>query len=342
MKCSVVILNWNGLHHLQRFLGSVVDNTPPEFEIVVADNGSSDNSLDWVKDTYPRIRTICLDKNYGYAGGYNKALKQIDSEIFVLLNSDVTTPKGWIEPLIEKLDKHQDIAALAPKILSEIEPTRFEYAGSAGGFIDIMGYPFCAGRIMESIEFDNGQYDNISQVFWASGACMVIRAEVFKRAGGFDADFFAHMEEIDLCWRIQAMGYKIAVENSCHVYHLGGGTLPQNNPRKLYLNYRNNLSMLFKNHRKRNLVWVIPTRLGFDMASAVIFCLQGHVDFSKAVLRAYRDFIKLLPALTRKRKAIKRLADHKCLGILKGSIVVQHMIYGKQYFSQIKRLSQIK
>ncbi len=342
MSCAIVILNWNGLHHLQRFLGSVVKNSPQWADLVVADNGSSDGSIEWVEENFDSVRIIKLDQNYGYAEGYNKALEQVDSEFFVLLNSDVQTPEGWLEPLIEQLKQDDNIAALAPKILSLDEPTRFEYAGAAGGFIDFLGYPFCRGRILETIEYDHGQYNNSEQVFWASGACMLVRADIFRKAGGFDGDFFAHMEEIDLCWRMQAMGYKIVSSCESAIYHLGGGTLPQNTPRKLYLNYRNNLSMLFKNHRLRDLFFVMPIRFGFDMASAVVFVLQGHSDFTKAVFRAYRDFIKALPKLKQKRLQIQKTKDSKIFGLLKGSIVIGHIILRKQYFSQIKQLNRAK
>lgn len=341
MRCAVVILNWNGRHHLQRFLGSVVENTPASAaEIVVADNGSSDDSLEWLEANYPSVRTIVLDKNYGYAGGYNKALEQLDSEFFVLLNSDVRTPKGWLEPMLELLEGDATIAAAAPKILSEQEPNRFEYAGGAGGFIDVLGYPFCRGRVLEDVEYDRGQYNDAREVFWASGACMVVRAEVFKALGGFDADFFAHMEEIDLCWRMQSCGHKIMTMPQCAVYHLGGGTLPQNTPRKLYLNYRNNLAMLFKNHRIRTLIFVLPVRFCFDIASAVVFILQGHSDFSAAVVRAYRDFYKSLPQLRQKRREISRARRSKLVGMLSGSIVIRHIVFRKHYFSQIRGLGQ--
>lgn len=340
MSCAIVILNWNGLPHLQRFLGSVVDNSPREAEVIVADNGSSDGSIEWIEQNFEGVRVIRLDQNYGYAGGYNKALEQVDADIFVLLNSDVETPQGWLEPLVEELEADAKIAALAPKIRSLEEPDKFEYAGAAGGYMDFLGYPFCRGRIMQSLEQDKGQYNSSKQVFWASGACMVVRSDVFRQVGGFDADFFAHMEEIDLCWRMQSLGYKIISSPKSAVYHLGGGTLAQDSPRKLYLNYRNNLSMLYKNYRKFDMILALAIRFGFDLASLLVFLIQGKKDFAEALFQAYRDFRKALPELRKKRADIVRANKKQLRGMFKGSIVVSHLIFRKLYFSQIKQLNK--
>jgi len=237
-QTKIVILNWNGRKHLERFLPTLVENTP-EAGIVIADNGSTDDSLAYVKSHFPQLEIVTMEKNYGYAGGYNRALEQVKADYFLLLNSDVEVPAGWIVPLIETLDAHPEVAAVSPKIRSFAEPGRFEYAGAAGGFIDCLGYPFCRGRILDSIEMDEGQYDDARDVFWASGACMLVRSDVFRKLGGFDADFFAHMEEIDFCWRAQLAGYKIRIDPRSSVFHVGGGQsaedLPQLPQQPLYV-----------------------------------------------------------------------------------------------------------
>ena len=262
-RTKIVILNWNGRKHLERFLPILVENTP-EVGIVIADNGSTDDSLIFIKDRFPQIEIITMERNFGFAEGYNRALKQVEADYFLLLNSDVEVPAGWIVPLIETLDTHPEVAAVSPKIRSFAEPERFEYAGAAGGFIDCLGYPFCRGRILDSIETDEGQHDDAREVFWASGACMLVRSEVFRLLDGFDADFFAHMEEIDFCWRAQLAGYKIRVEPRSMVFHVGGGTLPNDNPQKIYLNFRNNLCMLFKNLSPYTFWPVLFTRMLLD------------------------------------------------------------------------------
>lgn len=246
MRTAIVILNWNGRHHLERFLGSVTAHTAAPTRIIVADNGSTDSSLEFLAERYPQVERLRLDRNYGYAGGYNRALQLVDADCYVLLNSDVEVSEGWLEPLVAMLERDPEVAAVAPKILSYNARDTFEYAGASGGFIDILGYPFCRGRILSHVERDMGQYDTPREVFWASGAAFCCRADIFRRMGGFDADFFAHMEEIDLCWRMQIAGYKVMVEPRSRVYHLGGGTMPNESPNKLYLNYRNNLAMIFK------------------------------------------------------------------------------------------------
>ena len=253
MTTKVVILNWNGAEVLPRFLPSVVAGTPPEVEIVVVDNGSTDGSVELLRRDFPSVRLITLDRNYGFAEGYNRGLDKLritnyelrisQTDYYILLNSDVETPPGWCEPLIEMLVARPDVAAVAPKVLSYAERGAFEYAGASGGFIDALGYPFCRGRILGTVECDAGQYDDAREVFWATGACFACRTDVFHSLGGFDASFFAHQEELDLCWRMWSAGWKIMVEPRSTVYHLGAGTLPPS-PQKLYLNYRNNLAML--------------------------------------------------------------------------------------------------
>ena len=235
-KTAIVILNWNGRQHLEQFMPSVVEHTPATTEIVVADNGSTDNSVEFLREHYPTVRVITLPTNYGFAEGYNRALAEVDAEYFVLLNSDVEVTAGWLEPLVATLTNNRNVAAVAPKLRSYGYRDRFEYAGAAGGFIDFLGYPFCRGRILSTVEQDCGQYDTPRDVFWASGAAFCCRADLFRILGGFDGDFFAHMEEIDLCWRMQLAGYRIMVEPRSVVYHLGGGTLPNESPQKLYLN----------------------------------------------------------------------------------------------------------
>ena len=268
MKVKIVILNWNGRAHLERFLPSVVAHSG-EASVVVADNGSNDDSVLFLREHYPQVELLQLDQNYGFAEGYNRALSRIEADCYVLLNSDVEVEEGWLNPLVARLAADEKVAALAPKIISYERKSDFEYAGAAGGFIDCFGYPFCRGRILDTIEKDQGQYDTAREVFWASGACMVVRADLFHKLGGFDGDFFAHMEEIDLCWRMQLAGYRVMVEPRSRVFHLGGGTLPNNSARKLYLNYRNNLSMLFKNLSRRSLLPVCPYGVRWNVSNGL-------------------------------------------------------------------------
>lgn len=334
MKVKIVILNWNGRAHLERFLPSVVAHSNGA-SIVVADNGSSDDSVPFVRERYPQVELLLLDRNYGFAEGYNRALSQIEADCYVLLNSDVEVEEGWLDPLVARLEADECIAALAPKILAYERRCDFEYAGAAGGFLDCFGYPFCRGRILDTIEKDHGQYDTAREVFWASGACMVVRADLFHKLGGFDGDFFAHMEEIDLCWRMQLAGYRVMVEPRSRVFHLGGGTLPNNSARKLYLNYRNNLSMLFKNLSRQSLLPVLFTRMVLDGLSALVFLLQRRPDFFKVVFRAHMDFYHALGKLRIKRRLIQqnRVASASS-NIYKGSIILRHAL-GKRTFDHL-------
>ncbi|MBQ6612798.1 MAG: glycosyltransferase family 2 protein [Alistipes sp.] len=322
MKLSVVILNWNGRKHLERFLPSVVQHTSGEAEVVVADNGSTDDSLQWLHDNYPQVRTIVLDQNYGFAGGYNRSLQQVDSDYVLLLNSDVEVTSGWWQPLVELLDNEKDVAAVAPKLRSVDNPDMFEYAGASGGFIDYLGYPFCRGRILSAVERDEGQYDDRRDIFWASGAALCCRREVYVELGGLDEDFFAHMEEIDLQWRMQLAGWRIMVEPRSVVYHLGGGTLPISS-RKVYLNHRNNLAMLFKCSSPMQRITVAVVRPFTDMLEAVAYLVTLHPHKAWAIVRAWGRFIAWHSMLSRKRKEVKRVksVEH----IYRNSIVVRYL-----------------
>lgn len=302
MKSAVVILNWNGKGFLQKYLPVLLEYTPPEYgEVIVADNGSTDGSVEFLKKEYPDTRLIAFDKNYGFTGGYNRAFKEIDAEYYILINSDIRVTDGWIEHLIDFMDSHPDAGICMPKILSEAEPRKFEYAGACGGFIDRYGYPFCRGRILSEIEEDNGQYDTPMEIFWASGACMAVRSSIYKQLYGLDELFFAHMEEIDFCWRAKLMGYHVWSVPQSMVYHVGGGALPNDSPFKLYLNYRNNLLMLYKNlpYRKgkgRHLLRrksLLFARMLLDGASAAVYLLQGKTESFKAVVKAHKDYRKL-------------------------------------------------
>ncbi|MBR5132954.1 MAG: glycosyltransferase family 2 protein [Alistipes sp.] len=331
VRLSVVILNWNGRHHLERYLPSVVANTSGDAEVIVADNGSTDDSLQWLRLTYPDVRVICLDRNYGFAGGYNRALKEVDSEYVLLLNSDVEVTPNWWQPLVNVLDNNADVAAVAPKLLADTERGKFEYAGASGGFIDYLGYPFCRGRILSSVESDEGQYDDSREIFWASGAAMCCRRELFLELGGFDEDFFAHMEEIDLQWRMQLAGYRIMVEPRSVVYHFGGGTLPAS-PRKIFLNHRNNLAMLFKCSSPVQRAVVAVVRPFTDMAEALAHLVTLHPQRAWAVLRAWGEFIAWHKQLAAKRRSVVR--KKKVRNIYRFSIVVRY-IFGCRKFKNI-------
>ena len=304
-KCKVVILNWNGAGQLRRYLPSVVAATPPEVEIVVVDNGSTDDSAALLERFFPTVRLLQLDRNYGFAGGYDRALEQIEADYVVLLNSDVETPAGWLEPLVRCLDEHPDVAACAPKLRSTEARDRFEYAGAAGGFLDGLGYPFCRGRVLRSVERDCGQYDDACDVFWVTGAAFCCRTAVFRELGGFDEHFFAHMEEIDLCWRMQLAGYRVRIVPESCVYHFGGGTLQTDSPRKIFFNHRNNLAMLFKCASGHRLLAVLLLRPWLDLLAASTYLLQGHGANFCAVFRAWGSFLASLGRLRRQRRQLR-------------------------------------
>lgn len=336
MHTAVVILNWNGRRYLEQFLGSVVNNTPSDIEIVVADNGSTDDSVAYIRNTFPKIRVIRLDQNYGFATGYNVALREIKADCYILLNSDVEVTPGWTTPLLRHIMTDRWCGAVAPKLLSYNERDKFEYAGAAGGYIDYLGYPFCRGRILSKIEQDKGQYDDAREVFWASGAAFCCRADLFHALGGFDDDFFAHMEEIDLCWRMQLAGYKVMVEPKSTVYHLGGGSLNNESPYKLFLNYRNNLSMLMKCAPTSQRIVVAIVRPIADMCSALIYLLSGKKAMATATLRAYKKFFKSHKELARKRKAIRSAACSESHHIYRGSIIARYA-FGRRKFGDLMK-----
>lgn len=335
-KVAVVILNWNGKELLAEFLPSVVNSIPDYAEIIIADNASSDCSLDFLKKNYPNLKIVQNKSNGGFAKGYNEALKQIKNEYLVLLNSDIETPKNWLEPVIEFLSKNPKVGAAMPKILQYKKKTHFEYAGAAGGFIDQWGFPFCRGRVFNYLEEDLGQYDNNRQIFWATGACMFIRNDLFKKLGGFDEFFFAHMEEIDLCWRIKRAGYKIFAIGDAHVFHLGGGTLNKLSPRKTYLNFRNNLLLLVKNHPDKGFETKIIQKLILDGFAGIKFIAEGNIKHSIAVLKAHFSFYRALPKYLKIRKELKRSLPHQEVDVIYKKLVVkEHFLSKKKTFSEL-------
>jgi len=336
-RVAIVILNWNGKKFLEQFLPSVIRYSAGQgFIIYVADNNSTDDSVDFIKANYPKIIIISFEKNHGYSRGYALALPQIKAEYYVLLNSDVEVTKNWLNPLIELMDNNDTIAAVMPKIKSYSHKDHFEYAGAAGGFIDNYGYPFCRGRILSHIEKDEGQYDELREIFWASGACMFIRASAYSKTGGFDGDFFAHMEEIDLCWRLKRLGYTIYCCPESVVFHVGGGTLPNDNPRKLYYNYRNSLYLLFKNIEPEGFVTILLSRMFLDELSALVYLLQGKVSFFMSVIRAHLRFYWNLPKLINKRRIFNRiLTKNNVTLIYTRSIAYQFFIKRLKTFKQL-------
>ena len=334
MKSAVVILNWNGLQHLQHYLPRVLSTTP-DVDIVVADNGSNDGSVEWLQRAVPSVKLLLLDRNYGFAEGYNRALAQLEGyDFFVLLNSDVEPTEGWLSPLIEQLQENEDVAVVVPKVLDDKCRSKFEYAGASGGFIDLLGYPFCRGRILGAIEEDCGQYDAACDVMWGSGAAFCCRADVYNELGGFAKEFFAHQEEIDLCWRIWLSGRRVVVEPRSKVYHLGGATLSVDSPFKTMLNHRNNLAMLFRCASPWQRALVAVVRPILDFAAAMSYLVQGKKESAKAVFRAWSDFVRWHKRLAEERKAIRANVKREA-PIYYGSIVVRYML-GKRKFLQIK------
>ncbi len=335
MDTAVVILNWNGLKMLQTYLPTLVRRTrTPGAFIVVADNGSTDGSVEWLASEWPDIKVIRFDSNYGFTGGYNRALREIDADYYVLLNSDVEVTDGWLDPLVGFLEENPDAGICQPKVRSVAEPDRFEYAGAAGGFIDHFGYPFCRGRILSNLEKDTGQYDEAVECFWATGACMVVRSALYHHLGGLDESFFAHMEEIDFCWRAKLLGYQVWCVPASTVYHVGGGTLPNNSPRKLYFNYRNNLLMLYKNLPDRGRRRRILVRMCLDGASAAVYLVTGKWSFFKAVCKAHRDYRRM----KRELDPSPFEEDRNYAGLYDGSIVLRFFLSGKKLrWSDIER-----
>ena len=332
-KIAVVILNWNGRTMLERFLPSVVAHSGAA-DIVVADNGSTDDSVAFLQEHYPQVRLILLDKNYGFAEGYNKALAALCGyDYYVLLNSDVECTPGWIEPVVAMMEAQPDIAVCQPKLLMYDSKDTFEYAGGAGGFIDKYGYPFCRGRLFSTLEKDHGQYDDECDIFWATGACMFVRASVWNELGGLDGDFFAHMEEIDFCWRTHLAGYRVSYCPRSVVYHVGGGTLPKSSPFKTELNFRNNLSMLYKNLPEERRGRVLAMRMWLDRVAAVKFLLEGHVGEYKAVRKAHRQYRAWKPALAEKRK---KSGTCQVSQVYQGLLLPEYYLLGRKLFTTLK------
>lgn len=353
MKAAVVILNWNTRDYLRKFLPGLIDSCIGlDSEVIVADSASTDGSMEMMQEEFPQVRCIRLDDNYGFTGGYDRALEQVEAEYYVLINSDVEVTPGWLSPLITWMESHGDCGACAPKLLSWFDHGTFEYAGAAGGMIDSFGYTFCRGRVMSMVEKDHGQYDNPADVLWATGACLMVRSHLWKELGGLDDRFFAHMEEIDLCWRMQLRGWKVQVVPSSVVYHLGGGTLPSTSPWKLQLNFRNNLLLLENNLAKtfsidsgnaagalvkaRLAIWL---RMALDACSACVYLVTGKTDFFKAVVRAHREYRSL-----RVREGMESLREYMTAyagkahvaGRWKGWIVLSAILRKEKVFDRIK------
>ncbi|MFB6341974.1 glycosyltransferase family 2 protein [Saccharicrinis sp. FJH62] len=334
MKVAVVILNWNGKALLEQFLPSVTKySADKDTVVVVADNGSTDDSVEFVKKTYPQVQILPLEENYGFALGYNKALEQVDAEFYVLLNSDVEVTKDWLKPLISFLDTHPEAAVCGPKILDYKDKTKFEYAGAAGGFIDKYAYPYCRGRMFNTVEKDEGQYDTNAECLWVSGACLVTRASVYKELGGLDERFFAHMEEIDFCWQVNNSGYKVVNIPESVIYHVGGASLAMGNPHKTFLNFRNSLLCMYKNTEKADWNKILFKRLILDGIAAVKFLFTDSPAHLMAVYRAHREFFKLKKFYTPLISSGSDSSGKKL--VMQGSIVLTY------YFKKIRKYSAL-
>ncbi|MFC6999315.1 glycosyltransferase family 2 protein [Rufibacter roseus] len=332
---AVVILNWNGRHWLEQFLPNVLQNSP-EAEVIVADNASTDDSVSFLQQQLPQVRLIQLSENYGFCEGYNQTLKQVQATYYVLLNSDVEVTPHWLSPMVQLLEGNSSIAACQPKIKSFHQRTHFEYAGAAGGFLDAYGYPFCRGRLFGTLEEDKGQYDDVLPVFWATGACLFVRSNAYWQAGGLEKKFFAHMEEIDLCWRLQNLGLQIYYQGRSTVYHVGGGTLPKANPRKTFLNFRNGAALLYKNLSDQELNRVLYKRLVIDGIAAAQFFFKGDIKQVQAVWQAHRAFFRMKKYLDQKRKEVPQKKHTTQLsGWYRKSVVWQYFVKGKKEFGQL-------
>jgi len=336
MKVAVVILNWNGKKFLEQFLPSVLACNASYSEIIIADNNSSDDSIEFLHTHYPQLKIIVNVQNGGFAKGYNDALKQVNAEYFVLLNSDVEVTPHWIDNVIQLMDADKNIAACQPKIKSYHEKNKFEYAGAAGGFIDKYGYPFCRGRILEVLEEDHKQYDDVREIFWATGACLFVRANCYNEVKGFDEDFFAHMEEIDLCWRLKNKGYKIMYCPASEVFHVGGGTLNKTSPRKTFLNFRNNLILISKNHPPKYFIFKLLFRMILDGVAGLKFLLSGQFTHFIAVLKAHYSYYATLPKTFNKRKKLKaEVKTYTTTAVYLHSIIADFYLRGKRTFKEI-------
>lgn len=338
-SCSVILLNWNGRALLEEYLPSVLAHTPSDkATVIVADNGSTDDSIAFLKENYPQVECLELDKNWGFAEGYNKAIGQCNSDIVVLLNTDVRVSEAWLDEPLSLLKNNTQIAAVQPKLLSDRETTHFEYAGAAGGLLDKYGYPFCRGRVFATVEKDEGQYNEVAPVFWASGAALFIKRACYLEVGGLDDEFFAHQEEIDLCWRLHLRSYQVYYSPNSVVYHLGGATLDSSSPRKTYLNYRNNLLMLFKNLPATELKSKLRIRLCLDLIAALVDTLKGRFQHSKAVIVAWRDFRRMRKgSMTMKRMACQDSKSNEPYPKLFApySVVWQYFAKGRKRFSDM-------
>jgi GT2 family glycosyltransferase len=329
IETAVVILNFNGESLLPKFLPSVISHSG-DAQVVVADNGSTDNSVVFVQTNFPTVRVIELGENFGFCGGYNRALKEVNATYYVVLNSDIEVTPGWLSPLIGTLRQDQTIAAVQPKILSYNKRGHFEYAGAGGGLIDSLGYPFCRGRVFDHVEEDHHQYDDTCEVFWASGACLVIRSSIFHRFNGFDETFFAHMEEIDLCWKIQRTDYKVYYNGASHVYHLGAGTLGYQSPKKTYLNFRNGLMLLFKHLNSFELAYKFPARIVLDWIAAIVFLLGGSGANCLAVFRAHADFAASFRSILERRKKLRKdFPRYSKRNIYNGVVLLNYYLFRK-------------
>jgi len=336
MSVAVVILNWNGKAFLEQFLPLVVTHTGSDAEIYVADNASTDDSIKFLKEKFPAVHLVQNPLNGGFAVGYNMSLTQIKADYYVLLNSDVEVTPNWVRAPVEMLERNKDVMAVQPKIKSYFDSKSFEYAGAAGGFLDVYGYPFCRGRIFDTIEKDEGQYNQASEIFWASGACLFIRSSVFHEMGGFDEDLFSHQEEIDLCWRMKLKGYKIMYCPNSEVLHYGGGSLPKSNPFKTYLNFRNNLIIICKNHPTRALKQIVFQRLTLDGLAAVRFLFKGDFGDFWAIARAHGHFYRTFRKTWKKRQAVQAsVTNPEVSTIYRRSIVRKYFMEGKKLFSQL-------
>lgn len=332
---AVVILNWNGLDHLKNFLPGVVQHSLPRAEVWIIDNASSDDSLDYIRTNHPEVKLIVNDENHGFAQGYNKGLRQVEADIFVLLNSDVEVTPNWISPVVDFMEA-EGLTACQPKIRDYHRKEWFEHAGGAGGYLDKDGYPFCAGRIFDTFEKDEGQYDSNREVFWASGAALFVRARAYLDIGGLDEDFYAHMEEIDLCWRLKNRGMRVGACGASHVFHVGGGTLNQTNPFKTYLNFRNNLFLLTKNHFTSSLFSKLMRRLVLDGVAAFKFLTEGKLNFVWAVLKAHASYYRQSGKMKRKRR-LERASLHQPnhRGHFKESILKAYFVKGKKHYTSL-------
>lgn len=336
-RFSIIIVTWNALAHLKTYLPSVAATEHDSYEILVADNHSTDGTAGWLRRNYPGIRVARFDDNYGYCGGNNRAVPYAEGEILLFLNNDVAVEPDWLDALDRSFEEHPGMAAAQPKVRSYRDPSRFEYAGAAGGYLDRYGYPYCRGRIFDHLEEDRGQYDRPAPVFWASGAALAVRREAFREAGGFDEDFEFHMDEIDLCWRLWNLGYQVRCEPRSVVYHLGGGSLPMGSPRKVYYNYRNSLVMLWKNWSTSSLLLRFPVRLLLDKIAALRALLNGNTREFGAIFRAWSHFLSAIPEIRRKRRELRRSrrfrGDPPVMG--RFSVVWAYYAKGKKTFDRL-------